>query len=180
MNVIHDPTGKAIGDSGSFGGCAATAQRPRDPQAEVLAFVKGRSHPCPRCGYNLRDLQTAKCPECGEPLVLKIGSPRARFGWLLLAMAPGCFSGVAACFVLVPIGFTIGRTFPPGQGLPWPVLVVDAFGFLSAAAVVVMYRRRQRIMSWDSRRQAVFAACVWGVHVLMLILFALAMFLARP
>ena len=36
---------------------------------------------------------------------------RARFGWLVLAMAPGCFSGVAAMFVL-------GR-IAPQLHLPW-------------------------------------------------------------
>src|SRR5262245_38496225 len=96
--------------------------------AEVLAFLKGRSVPCPRCAYDLRDIPTAQCPECGEPLILKIGSPRARFGWLILAMAPGCFSGVAACFVAIPVAATIGRHFPPGQGPPVPVMFADAFG----------------------------------------------------
>src|SRR6188474_479348 len=84
-----------------------------DLEAEVLAFLKGRSAPCPRCAYDLRDIPTAKCPECGELLVLTIGSSRPSFGWLVVAMAPGCFSGVAAVFVLVPISMTIGRTFPP-------------------------------------------------------------------
>lgn len=153
----------------------ASMQRPRDPEAEVVAFLAGRSAPCPRCGYDLRDIQKAKCPECGEPLVLKVGSPRVRFGWLVLAMAPGCFSGVAALFVMVPIAMTIGRRFPPGQGLPWPVVGADAFGFLSAASVAVMYRHRHRIMSWTARRQGAFAGTVWAIHVvaLALVLFSL-------
>ncbi len=149
----------------------------RDPEAEVLAFLKGRSVPCPRCSYDLRDIQSAKCPECGEPLVLKIGSPRARFGWLVLAMAPGCFSGVAALFVLVPICMTIGRRFPPGQGLPWPVVFADAFGFLSAASVGLMYRHRHRFMSWTAHRQRAFAAAVWAIHVLAFVLVVLALWL---
>lgn len=151
----------------------------RDPHAEVVAFLKGRSFPCPRCGYDLRDIQAATCPECGEPLVLKIGSPRVRFGWLVLAMAPGCFSGVAAVFVLVPIYMTMGRTFPPSQGLPWPVVVGDTFGFLSGAAVGLMYRHRHRFMSWTARRQAAFAGGVWGIHILMFLLIVLALWLFK-
>src|SRR5688572_30282901 len=146
-----------------------------DTAAEVVEFLKGRSVPCPRCAYDLRDIQTATCPECGEPLVLKIGSPRARFGWLVLAMAPGCFSGVAALFVMVPIGLTMGRSFPAGQGLPWPVVVADAFGFMSAASVGVMYWHRHRFMSLTARRQGIFAGAVWGVHVLVFALFVAAM-----
>ena len=37
---------------------------------EVIAYLKGRSVPCPRCAYDLRDAPTATCPECGEPLLL--------------------------------------------------------------------------------------------------------------
>src|SRR5262245_20796650 len=141
-----------------------TTTRPlQGSEAEVLAFLKGRSVPCPRCGYLLRDIASAKCPECAEPLVLKIGSPRARFGWLVLAMAPGCFSGVAATFVLVPISLT----FRQSQGPPWPVLFADAFGFLSAASVGLMYWHRHGFMSWTARRQGTFAGTVWGIHVLM-------------
>lgn len=139
----------------------------RDPEAEVVAFLKGRPYPCPRCAYDLRDIQRATCPECGEPLVLKIGSPRARFGWLVLAMAPGCFSGVAAIFVLMPIVVGIWLGLPPRQRMPWPGLIADAFGFLSAASVWFMYRQRHRIMSWPTRRQATFAATVWGIHIFM-------------
>jgi len=146
-----------------------------DPGAEVIAFLRGRSAPCPRCGYDLRDLQRPLCPECGEPLVLKVGSPRARFGWLVIAMAPGCFSGVAAMFFLIPIAMTLGRSFPTGQGLPWPILAADVFGFTSAASVVVMYRHRHRLMAWADRRQRAFAAAVWGVHIAMFALVVVAM-----
>ena len=143
--------------------------------AEVIAFLAGRSVPCPRCGYDLRDIEAAKCPECAEPLVLKIGSPRARFGWLVIAMAPGCFSGVAAMFVMIPVFVSIWQRLPSGQGAPWPVMVADAFGFLSAGSVVLMYRQRHRIMGWTARRQGVFAATVWGIHILMFGLVVLAM-----
>lgn len=146
----------------------------RDPEAELVAFLAGRSAPCPRCGYDLRDIQTARCPECGDPLVLKVGSPRVRFGWLVLAMAPGCFSGVAAVFVLFPIAMSVWRNLPPGQGAPWPVIVGDGFGFLSAGTVVLMYRHRHRIMSWPVAKQIAFAGSVWGVHIAMFVALVLA------
>jgi hypothetical protein len=137
-----------------------------DPHAELLAFLRNRAAPCPRCAYDLRDIQTPTCPECGEALVLKVGSAKPRFGWLILAMAPGCFSGVAAAFVAVPILVSFWQ-LPPDQRAPWPVITADAFGWLSAASVVLMYRHRHRLMVWSTRRQAVFAAAVWAVHILM-------------
>ena len=175
MDVDEDRTA-----GGGWGKMEGQEEGPlRDPAAEVVAFLKGRFAPCPRCGYDLRDITTARCPECGEPLVLKIGSPRVRFGWLVLAMAPGCFSGVAALFVMLPVFVTFWQRLPPGRGAPWPVMVGDAFGFLSAASVVLMYRHRHRIMSWKARRQAAFAGAVWGAHVLMLVLLLLAIWLSK-
>ncbi|MDX2133127.1 MAG: hypothetical protein SFY69_13870 [Planctomycetota bacterium] len=145
-----------------------------DPQAALVAFLKGRSAPCPRCAYDLRDIQTANCPECGEPLVLMVGSPNARFGWLVLAIAPGCFSGVAAIFVLIPVCIHLLNPSPAANGV-WALIAADAFGFASAASIVLMYRARHRIMGWPSRRQAAFAAAVWAVHVLALALLILGM-----
>jgi hypothetical protein len=150
----------------------------QDPEAEVVAFLRSRSVPCPRCGYDLRDIQSARCPECAEPLVLKIGSPRAHFGWLLLAMAPGCFSGVAAVFVLVPIFIGIWHNLPPGDRMPWPGVAADVFGFLSATTVVLMYRHRHRIMSWRVRRQVAFAATIWAIHIAALALLIVGMWYA--
>ena len=149
--------------------------RTPDPAAEVIAFLEGRSYPCPRCGYDLRDIQHPRCPECAEPLVLQLAAATPRFGWLVMAMAPGCFSGVAAVFVLVPVIINITRPPPPGQPFPWPIIAADVFGFCSAVSVVFMYRYRRRIMSWKPRRQGQFAGAVWSVHILMFVLVIVAM-----
>lgn len=150
----------------------------RDAADEVVAFLRGRSAPCPRCGYDLRDIGSARCPECGEPLVLKVGSPRVRFGWLVLAMVPGCFSGVAALFVGIPVAMRVAGFMPAGE-LPWPVVAADVFGFASAASVGLMYAHRHRIMFLPARRQGAFAGAMWGVHVVAFALLVLAMWLGR-
>src|SRR5439155_16475958 len=127
---------------------------------------------------DLKGVERAQCPECGEPLELKVGSPRSHFGWLVLAMAPGCFSGVAAALLAFPVYRTIG--LPPGKGAPWEVVVADVFGFLSAASVWFMYRKRQRILAWPSRVQGGFAVGVWGAHVLAFVLLVTALWLFPP
>ncbi len=147
----------------------------RDQDLEVIAYLAGRSVPCPRCAYDLRDNTTANCPECGEPLVLKVGTPRAVFGWFLLTIAPGCFSGIAATFLLVPITVTFIRTFPARTGLPWPVVAADLFGFTSAAGVWLMYRHRHAILALKHSRQRWLAAGIWTIHAIALALFFLAM-----
>lgn len=155
-----DRAGAQIDERGATGSVAPQGDK------ELIEFVRGRSVPCPRCGYELRNLESARCPECGEPLILMVGSPKARFGWLVLAMAPGCFSFVSATLLAVPIVMTT-LVAPRGKGPPWPIYVADAFGWLSAASLVLMYRERQRIMAWAATRQAWFAGGVWCAHLLM-------------
>jgi hypothetical protein len=145
------------------------------PEEELIAFLAGRSAPCPRCEYDLRDIQSPVCPECAEPLILKVGSPRARFGWLLFAMTPGCFSGVAACFLAIPITIGIWHTFPAGLGTPWPILGAEVFGITSAGSVWLMYRHRQRILAGSSKKQALIAAAIWTTHIAAFVLLIIAM-----
>ena len=55
-------------------------------------------------------------------------------------------------FLMVPIFGTMwsgGKVGGP-RGVPWPVVFADAFGFLSAAVVVLMYRHRHRVMAWTT------------------------------
>lgn len=148
----------------------------REAGTEVIEFVRGRNVPCPRCGYELRGLEKPRCPECGEELVLKVGSASSHFGWLVLAMAPGCFSGVAAVILFWPLVITITSNLDSKRGVPIPVRCAVMFGFVSAASLLLMYRARGRIMGWTTKRQAAFAAFVWGVHVLAFVAVVLALF----
>lgn len=73
------------------------------PDLSVADFLRGRSAPCPKCGYDLRDLTTDTCPECGARLLLRLGHedhvPRNwLIGLVILAMNLG-FPVVFAGFV---------------------------------------------------------------------------------
>ena len=72
-------------------------------QEMLLDFLREHDASCPLCGYNLKALTRPICPECGQELVLTVGAARLRLGWLMAAVAPGFFSGIAAVFLLVPI-----------------------------------------------------------------------------
>ena len=48
----------------------ATTTQDRDL---LTSYLADRDVPCPRCGYNLRTLQSNQCPECGEELTLRVG-----------------------------------------------------------------------------------------------------------
>jgi len=159
---IHTPTGSMSTVSAAADPLSTSPDSPGSSDTLLLAFLRARSIPCPRCAYDLRDIQRPQCPECGEPLILKVGSPRSHFGWLILAMAPGCFSGVAAAL----LAFPLFRFFTAPQGPPWPLYAAWVFGCLSAVAVYFMYRARHRILALPTRAQAGLAAAVWFLHVL--------------
>ena len=36
-------------------------------------YLARRDVRCPLCGYNLRNLTSARCPECGEIIELRVG-----------------------------------------------------------------------------------------------------------
>ena len=139
-------------------------------QDMLLDFLREHEAPCPVCGYNLKALTRPVCPECGHDLVLTVGTARLRLGWLLAALAPGFFSGIAAFFVLLPIvlRFVIGD----GQ---WSHLLnaVDLFGWCSGIFAIILARKRHRFLVLTRAGQQIFALTIWFIHVAALGVFLL-------
>jgi len=144
----------------------------RDPEEVnlLLTFVRNRDIHCPRCDYNLRNLTQPVCPECREELRLNIGVRRIRFGPLIICMAPGIFSGVAAFLISTAllIALLIGGRPAPGQGPPWPIFMMIGFGWLSVAFATALYFRRDVFLRIRIRHQLIMAGTVWLIHVCML------------
>jgi hypothetical protein len=51
----------------------------------VRAYLAGRDAPCPSCGYNLKGVESAACPECGSRLELSLARPGPGRGWVAFA-----------------------------------------------------------------------------------------------
>jgi hypothetical protein len=136
-------------------------------QQMLLDFVRDHDAPCPICGYNVRGLTRPVCPECRHDLVLTVGVPRPRIAWLLAAIAPGSFSGIAAFFLLIPI---VGSLVMEGGPLPPTVLVVDLFGWSSGLFAVFIGVRRMRFIAQPRARQMKWACTIWAIHVTALAL----------
>jgi hypothetical protein len=131
-------------------------------EALLLEFLRDYETPCPVCGYNLKALVRPVCPECGQDLVLAVGAARVRMGWLLIALAPGFFSGIAAVFVLIPIVarliFGDGRTF-------WLLNATDLFGWCSGVFAILLAVKRHRFLALPRATQRWFALGIWFVHI---------------
>lgn len=132
----------------------------------MLGFVAARHMPCPRCGYDLRDLTTPQCPECGERLALRVGAATPRFGLLVLAMAPGLFSSVCTVLLAVPL---FAFRHAKGAGPPTALYIAEVFGLLSGAFVIGLYKWRKKFLAFSRRAQIACVAALWGLHILALV-----------
>jgi len=140
-------------------------------QEMLLDFLREHDAECPVCGYNLKALTRPLCPECGQELTLTVGAKRLRLAWLLIALAPGFFSGIAACFVLVPI---VGRLVL-GDGVLSPALTaLDLFGWSSGLfAIFLAFRWRHRFLTQTRARQRWCAIAIWLLHIAAFVIFLL-------
>ncbi len=129
-----------------------------DATALLLEFVRGRDVLCPACGYNLRNLTAARCPECNRELALQVGYLQVPIGMLLTTIAPSIFSGICAMLLLVPL-LLANDTAPVG------VFLLDGFGFLSAVAGLIVFIYRQRFVTSRPRTQLIWAVTAWVIHL---------------
>ena len=136
-----------------------------EDDAQLLEYLRDRDAECPVCHYNLRNLERAVCPECQHELVLTVGTPRPRFGWLIVALVPGMFSGLCALFLAVPI--VVSYISPNSTPPPPFVLVFDGFGLLSGGFAIALARHRYRFLRLPDHTQSGIAITTWAIHVLM-------------
>ena len=132
-------------------------------QEMLLEFLRDHEAPCPLCGYNLKAVTRPICPECGQELVLAVGAARVRLGWLMAAVAPGFFSGIAAVFALVPI--VVPPLFGGVKRIPLTLIGVDLFGWCSGIFAIVLAAKRHRFLAQSRATQRWWAVGIWLAHV---------------
>ncbi len=141
---------------------------PMDADGLLLDFVRDRDAACPRCGYNVRNLTKPVCPECRHDLVLAVGLKKPRFGWFLVTITPGLFSAIAAALLLMPIIIVPVL----GGGLaPWRLVAVDAFGWLSGLAALVLLKYRFAFLRQPQAKQQTWAVLLWVIHLCAFFIF---------
>lgn len=137
----------------------------------LLEFMRSRDVACPLCGYNLRDLRVATCPECNHRLELRVGVQKVQVLWLILAIIPGAFSGLCAAALATMI-LIVRLFFEPGPGGPPPILLaLDAFGWVSGLAALALILKRDRFLIARRSTQRIAAMVIWAVHIAAALVF---------
>jgi hypothetical protein len=128
---------------------------------QLIEFLRDRDAPCPVCGYNLRNLTGDVCPECQETLRLTIGLRHGRFGWLLAAVTPGLFSGIAAVLMLILI---LAVVLTGGGPVPPVIFPLGLVGLVSGVVALRLIVRRHRFVELQPQAQRKWALLVWAIH----------------
>ena len=153
---------------------AMTVNHPTRPDdlTLLLWYVHERDAPCPRCGYNLRNLTRPVCPECREELWLAVRA-KVRLAWLFAAIAPGVFSVIAAPIVLADLVYeSLALSFPV-PALWWASVV---FGFASGALALGLILLRDRFCRQPGGTQVVWVTAIWAVHITLFMFVAASTF----
>lgn len=136
-----------------------TANTDRDAQF-LREYLAGRDVSC-ACGYNLRDLQSGLCPECGRALKLHLGSPQSISGWtIIIAGVSGglFFCGAIITYILYEwfYGFGLGCTL--SEAIP---LLIG--GTVQTIELWIVIAYRQRILTATRRQLTTLAVLAWCI-----------------
>ncbi|MEM7229191.1 MAG: hypothetical protein AAF432_10290 [Planctomycetota bacterium] len=131
----------------------------------LLQFVADRDVECPRCSYNLRDLQRPVCPECEEALVLRVGAERLLLLPYLITMAPHMFCAILTLIVLC-VAVVLG---PPAN--VWQMWLFGGFAVTSGLVGIWLLERRWPFMRMSVAAQQLVAMLTWVVHGAMIVFF---------
>ncbi len=125
----------------------------------VEAFVRGQDVLCPTCKYNLRDLTSGVCPECGETPLLRLQAEKPRVGLLVMGLLPlamtlGFFSivTVSTFAILLWQGF---RYWEP------EFFVSPVLGVVFAMFTFAWVRRWTRVRRWPQGHRIAMVSGCW-------------------
>ena len=134
-----------------------TSENQQGPsETELLqAWLSSRDVPCPVCGYNLRSIEVANCPECGAKLDLRVGSTDLKIGlWLVGVISLTLPMGLSGFFAIYGLLMVLSGA----RGGAALVTYLIAVGILAAPFVVyaLLLRRliRRRKEFWSKPRKA--------------------------
>jgi hypothetical protein len=119
-------------------------------------YLADRDVPCPICGYSLRGLQRADCPECAHQLLLGIGLAQEGPTAYAFAMAPLGIGLVIEGLVLLASA-RFGRAFDELD--PQVIFEVASVVFYAGAMGTLAVRRRRFLQLPSVEKWSIVILC---------------------
>jgi hypothetical protein len=154
---------------------SAKGEESSSATAFLLQYLQSHEALCPACGYNLRNLTHARCPECGKEVQLTVGlkeSYLAPFVALLVALGLPAGVGVLTLIIVAKEGIRLYR-FAGDWSHNLETLSVLAFQ-ASIVPLIAAIGMRRRIFRMEKRRQWLIAGIALMEPLLIFGLFLLA------
>jgi hypothetical protein len=140
----------------------------------VVLYLSTRDVPCPSCRYNLRQLTTARCPECGARLEMSIRAPVEGMGaWIACLLACALPAGVG-CFVVCELIYelmwkssrlSLGAIF---HHMSPERITIFAYFIAMIAVVLELIVRRRGFIRLRKTTQVILAILAWALLLCML------------
>lgn len=137
----------------------------------LIEFLRDRDVACPLCGYNLRELFSERCPECGRGVRLNVlpAEPLMRI-WITTLV----FMGASAGMGLFVAGIVISEGWPPPRMILVTISLI--YFLLSIPLFIVMVCVRGAFLRMERSSQGLFAMFSAIVLGLALLLFFVGLF----
>lgn len=111
-------------------------------------FLAERDFPCPACKYNLRGLTSTNCPECNQPLELRVSLVEGASGAFIAAIVGLAVGAGAALLLFLACVFFSVLEAPPPDAILLLLLFVYPLG-----VALVLGTSLARIVSRGGRRK---------------------------
>ena len=135
-------------------------------------FVAARDVGCPVCNYNLRDLTTDRCPECGDQLVLRINMAEPRQGWVVAGLV-GLSAGAGLHGLLILYAFIRIAKGDSPRGLSQFFRVTGVGFAVLLIALIIWLRCWRGIRRLRKGKQMGWAIACWMLTLASLAYFAI-------
>jgi len=126
-------------------------------------FLRDRDVPCPACAYNLRDLTTSRCPECGHGVALGVGlAERNLKAWvtLLVVCCLGAGTGLVVIALIIIVSILESFADATDRVLPQEPIGLALIAFLVVVPMTVgVLAIRRRFVRMRPGEQWTIVAC---------------------
>jgi len=144
----------------------------------LLEFLRDRDVPCPKCGYNLRNLLKPKCPECELALTLGVCAKPLRMGSLFAVVVSNSITAfLASVNIVLLLENGYGTGIDPTSRIPGALLFMFIL-IVSGSIAVWQCRRPQRFLALPEASASSLAVLSVLLN-LIAIIFLLAALLGR-